>query len=103
MASPAALQAQLRDYQKHGLTWLAEMTSLGLMCCLADDMGLGKTITVIALHLHRHEAGLTGGRPPLVVCPASLLGNRAAEIRPEGRRVGKEGGSTCRSRWSTYL
>src|SRR3546814_8233060 len=81
MASPAALQAQLRDYQKHGLTWLAEMTSLGLGCCLADDMGLGKTITVIALHLHRLEAGLTGGRPTLVVCPASLLGNWEAEIR----------------------
>src|SRR3546814_12705193 len=57
------------------------MTSLGLGCCLAADMGLGKTITVIALHLHRLEAGLTGGRPTLVVCPASLLGNWAAEIR----------------------
>src|SRR3546814_21126540 len=57
------------------------MTSLGLGCCLADDMGLGKTITVIALHLHRLEAGLTGGRPTLVVCPASLLGNWEAEIR----------------------
>src|SRR3546814_15795461 len=81
MASPAALQAQLRDYQTHGLTWLAEMTSLGLGCCLADDMGLGKTITVINLHPHRPEAGLTGGRPTLVVCPASLLGNWAAEMR----------------------
>ncbi|WP_067430352.1 DEAD/DEAH box helicase [Nocardioides jensenii] len=78
LAAPAALQATLRDYQLHGLTWLAEMTSLGLGACLADDMGLGKTITVIALHLHRRDQGVTG--PVLVVCPASLLGNWEAEI-----------------------
>lgn len=76
---PAALAASLRDYQRHGLTWLAELTSLGLGACLADDMGLGKTITLIALHLHRHEAGATG--PTLVVCPASLLGNWEDEVR----------------------
>ncbi|MDT0202342.1 DEAD/DEAH box helicase [Nocardioides sp. AE5] len=79
--TPVALQASLRDYQRHGLTWLAEMTGLGLGGCLADDMGLGKTITLIALHLHRREAGLAGPRPTLVVCPASLLGNWEAEIR----------------------
>ena len=72
---PAGLQAELRDYQRRGLTWLAELTSLGLGACLADDMGLGKTVTLIALHLHR------GGGPTLVVCPASLLGNWEAEIR----------------------
>jgi superfamily II DNA or RNA helicase len=75
---PAALTATLRDYQRHGLTWLSELTSLGLGACLADDMGLGKTITLIALHLHRHERGATG--PTLVVCPASLLGNWEDEV-----------------------
>ena len=54
---PAALAGTLRDYQRQGLTWLVEMTSLGLGACLADDMGLGKTITLIALHLHRAGAG----------------------------------------------
>ncbi|MBA2955153.1 ATP-dependent helicase [Nocardioides sp. MAH-18] len=75
---PVALTATLRDYQRHGLTWLAELTSLGLGACLADDMGLGKTITLIALHLHRRETGASG--PTLVVCPASLLGNWEDEV-----------------------
>jgi superfamily II DNA or RNA helicase len=76
---PTGLKATLRDYQRHGYTWLAELTSLGLGACLADDMGLGKTVTLIALHLHRHEGVVSG--PTLVVCPASLLGNWEAEIR----------------------
>jgi superfamily II DNA or RNA helicase len=76
---PDGLAATLRDYQRHGLTWLAELTSLGLGACLADDMGLGKTVQVIALHLHR--AAVAGGGPTLVVCPTSLLGNWEAEVR----------------------
>lgn len=77
---PAALAATLRDYQLHGLRWLARMTELGLGCCLADDMGLGKTVTLIALHLHRQQNPATAG-PTLVVCPASLLGNWEREIQ----------------------
>ncbi|MDX2681002.1 DEAD/DEAH box helicase [Streptomyces sp. NY05-11A] len=81
---PAALKATLREYQKRGLAWLAEMCALGLGGCLADDMGLGKTITLLALHLHRQSDPTTAG-PTLVVCPASLLGNwqrEAARFAP---------------------
>ncbi|MDQ6526274.1 SNF2-related protein [Nocardioides sp. LHD-245] len=80
LPEPDGLAARLRGYQRHGLTWLADLTGLGLGACLADDMGLGKTITLIALHLHRLEQGLSHGGPTLVVCPASLLGNWEAEI-----------------------
>ncbi|MEJ8632492.1 DEAD/DEAH box helicase [Streptomyces sp. MS2.AVA.5] len=76
---PAMLAATLRDYQLRGLAWLDRMTSLGLGCCLADDMGLGKTITLISLHLRRHERAAHG--PTLVVCPTSLLGNWEREVQ----------------------
>ncbi|HYH34240.1 MAG TPA: DEAD/DEAH box helicase, partial [Nocardioides sp.] len=76
---PEGLAATLRDYQRHGLTWLDQLTGLGLGACLADDMGLGKTVTLIALVLHR-AAREGGSGPTLVVCPASLLGNWQAEI-----------------------
>ncbi|MCX5435805.1 MULTISPECIES: DEAD/DEAH box helicase [unclassified Streptomyces] len=79
VGQPAALSADLRDYQLRGLNWLARMTSLGLGACLADDMGLGKTITLIALHLHRQTAPETAA-PTLVVCPTSLMGNWQREI-----------------------
>lgn len=79
IGQPAALAANLRDYQLRGLNWLHTMTSLGLGGCLADDMGLGKTITLIALHLHR-QTETSGAGPTLVVCPTSLMGNWQREI-----------------------
>jgi SNF2 family DNA or RNA helicase len=75
---PEALQGNLRDYQLRGLNWLTGLAGLGLGACLADDMGLGKTITLIAHHLHRQIEPATAG-PALVVCPASLMANWAAE------------------------
>ncbi|TCO38102.1 SNF2 family DNA or RNA helicase [Kribbella antiqua] len=74
---PAGLQATLRDYQRRGVAWMAQLADLGLGGCLADDMGLGKTIQVIALHLHL----LGRGRgPTLVVCPSTLLGTWEREF-----------------------
>lgn len=74
-AEPAGLHATLRDYQRRGVAWMAQLTDLGLGGCLADDMGLGKTIQVIALHLLRRGRG-----PTLVVCPSTLLGTWEREF-----------------------
>ena len=85
VGQPAALAADLRDYQLRGLNWLARMTSLGLGGCLADDMGLGKTITLIALHLHRQTDAETAGPDPrgLSRLPAWATGSaRSRGSRP---------------------
>lgn len=75
------LKANLRPYQQAGVRWLYLLTRLGLGACLADDMGLGKTIQVLALLLvlKRESAGAAPHMPSLLVVPASLLGNWAAE------------------------
>ena len=81
--SPGAdLKATLRPYQQAGVRWLYLLTRLGMGACLADDMGLGKTIQVLSLLLIlKREDGdkTTEFRPSLLVVPASLMANWAAE------------------------
>ncbi len=71
VAAPPGLAADLRPYQREGLTRLATWWEHRLGGILADDMGLGKTLQVLALLLHAREGGER--RPFLVVAPTSVL------------------------------
>ena len=76
---PSCLQANLREYQKRGFSWLYFMERLGLGALLADDMGLGKTLQVIS-HI---AAVLEEGQNPsltLLVVPTSVIGSWKKEI-----------------------
>jgi non-specific serine/threonine protein kinase len=75
-----ALNGTLRPYQQVGVRWLYLLSKLGLGGCLADDMGLGKTIQVLSLLLVLRGQAEPPRRPSLLVAPASLLANWAAEL-----------------------
>ncbi|MDR0866922.1 MAG: DEAD/DEAH box helicase [Planctomycetota bacterium] len=73
-APPANLRGELRDYQKRGFEWLANLAEWNFGACLADDMGLGKTVQTLALLLHRAAAGAA-----LIVAPTSVCFNWRSE------------------------
>ncbi|MCZ8523102.1 MULTISPECIES: DEAD/DEAH box helicase [Paenibacillus] len=79
----AALHAEMRPYQKEGMSWLLFMRRFGLGSCLADDMGLGKTLQFIAYLLTAREQAVRDGReltPAVLICPTSVLGNWQKEL-----------------------
>ncbi len=108
---PAALDRQLRPYQRLGVAWLWHLHQHQLGGVLADEMGLGKTLQALALlsalRAENREQGAEGKAPArasdrlaatpatvfpqgvnLVVCPASLLENwrrEAARFVPQLR------------------
>ena len=64
----------LRPYQVEGFQWLSTLWDKGFGGILADEMGLGKSVQLLSLIEARRGSG-----PALVVCPASLVYNWAAE------------------------
>ena len=74
-----SFRGTLRPYQQAGVQWLYLLAQLRLGACLADDMGLGKTIQILSLLLVLKHEAKARHRPCLLVAPASLLANWAAE------------------------
>ncbi len=72
--APDGFTGTLRAYQAEALAWIGFLAANELGGCLALDMGLGKTPTVLA-HLARNS----GRGPALVIAPAAVVGNWAAE------------------------
>lgn len=79
MAPSPHLKADLRDYQRRGVSWLGFLYRFKFGGILADDMGLGKTLQTLAF-LQRLKYDGELNKPALVIMPTSLLGNWKSEI-----------------------
>lgn len=88
---PVHIKADLRKYQRDGISWLAFLAKYQLHGILCDDMGLGKTLQSICILASKHHERIESFRlnptpnnvhlPSLVVCPPTLTGHWAHEIR----------------------
>ena len=72
---PAAVQADLRPYQKEGFDYLCHLARVRLGGVLADDMGLGKTLQTLSWLAWLKAQHPKKPKPVLVICPASVLHN----------------------------
>ncbi|OZJ02562.1 hypothetical protein BZG36_04331 [Bifiguratus adelaidae] len=88
---PVKINAELRRYQQDGVNWLAFLKQYHLHGILCDDMGLGKTLQSICIlasdQFERQQKFKETGSPDskplpsLVVCPPTLAGHWAQEVR----------------------
>ncbi|KAJ9102250.1 hypothetical protein QFC19_004795 [Naganishia cerealis] len=87
---PVHIKAELRPYQRDGVSWLAFLAKYQLHGILCDDMGLGKSLqTICIISSKHHERRLlcnSTGSPnlqplqSLIVCPPTLIGHWFHEI-----------------------
>ncbi|KAF2839252.1 hypothetical protein M501DRAFT_915069, partial [Patellaria atrata CBS 101060] len=77
---PSLLRGTLREYQHHGLDWLAGLYAAETNGILADEMGLGKTIQTISLLAHLAVEKHVWG-PHLIVVPTSVMLNWEMEFK----------------------
>ncbi len=82
VTQPEGFTGALRTYQAEAVSWIGFLDAAGLGGCLALDMGLGKTPTVLA-----HLARSTGDGKTLVIAPAAVVGNWAAEAARFTKRL----------------
>ncbi len=75
--TPPELKAELRPYQRDGLTWLAFLQRNNLGGILADDMGLGKTLQTLALISHAPPEK----DPYLIIAPTSVVSTWVSEAK----------------------
>ena len=76
---PKEVNAEFREYQTKGFSWLWFMYKYGLNGILADDMGLGKTLQALAVIQKAKEED--GPQPTLVICPTTVVFNWESEIQ----------------------
>ncbi len=76
---PKGVNAELREYQYKGFSWLWFLYKYGLNGILADDMGLGKTLQALTLLQKTKEKDKKA--PNLVVCPTSVVFNWETEVQ----------------------
>ncbi|WVW85765.1 hypothetical protein I302_107803 [Kwoniella bestiolae CBS 10118] len=87
---PIEVKADLRQYQKDGVSWLAFLAKYQLHGILCDDMGLGKSLQSICIIASKHHERATrhantksidtAHLPSLIVCPPTLTGHWYHEI-----------------------
>lgn len=85
------INAELRQYQKDGVSWLAFLNKFNLHGILCDDMGLGKTIQtlcILASDIEDRRRMYEQTKlpeyvhlPSLVVCPPTLVGHWFYEVK----------------------
>ena len=76
---PKGVNAELREYQQKGFSWLWFLYKYGINGILADDMGLGKTLQALTLLQKAKEKDKKA--PSLVVCPTSVVFNWENEVQ----------------------
>ncbi|XP_075251310.1 uncharacterized protein LOC142343708 isoform X2 [Convolutriloba macropyga] len=83
---PNCVKADLRPYQKDGVSWLQFLRNYNLNGILADDLGLGKTLMCICILAEQmctyiKSKKWSSPKRSLVVCPKSLIHHWVQEIK----------------------
>ncbi|PWN25714.1 hypothetical protein BDZ90DRAFT_233723 [Jaminaea rosea] len=88
---PVKINADLRKYQREGVSWMHFLSKFQLHGVLCDDMGLGKTLQSICILAAKHherderykatQAPDSAPLPSLVICPPTLTGHWVHEIQ----------------------